>query len=103
MPKGVVVHSDRGSQYCSAAYQELFSKYQLICSMSKKGDCFDNAAMESWNHNFKVEAVHGERFKARPEAKYQVFEYIEVHYNRKQLHSKLGYLSPEAFEAKKVA
>jgi putative transposase len=103
MPKGVIVHSDRGSQYCSAAYQKLFRKHQLICSMSKKGDCYDNAAMESWNHSFKVEAVHGERFQTRSDAKYQVFEYIEVYYNRKRLHSKLGYMSPEAFEAKKVA
>jgi putative transposase len=106
MPKGVVVHSDRGSQYCSAAYQKLFQKHQLVCSMSKKGDCYDNAAMESWNHSFKVEAIHGERFRTRSEAKFQVFEYIEVYYNRKRLHSKLGYLSPVAFEEnenKKVA
>jgi transposase InsO family protein len=103
IPTGVIVHSDRGSQYCSAAYQKLFRKYQLICSMSKKGDCYDNAAMESWNHSFNVEAVHGERFVTRSEAKYQVFEYIEVYYNRKRLHSKLGYLSPIAFETKKVA
>jgi putative transposase len=103
MPKDVIVHSDRGSQYCSAAYQKLFNKHQLICSMSKKGDCYDNAAMESWNHSFKVEAIHGERFSTRSEAKYHVFEYIEVYYNRKRLHSKLGYVSPEAFEAKKVA
>jgi putative transposase len=74
MPKGMIVHSDRGSQYCSAAYQRLFDKHQLICSMSKKGDCYDNAAMESWNHSFKVEAVHGERFLTRSDAKYQVFE-----------------------------
>jgi transposase InsO family protein len=100
LPKGGIVHSDRGSQYCSAVYQKLFRKHQLICSMSKKGDCYDNAAMESWNHGFKVKAVHGERFRTRSEAKHQVFEYIEVHYNRKRLHSKLGYLSPEAFEAK---
>ncbi len=103
MPKGVIVHSDRGSQYCSAAYQKIFKQHQLICSMSKKGDCYDNAAMESWNHSFKVEVVHGERFLTRSEAKYQVFEYIEVYYNRKRLHSKLGYVSPETFEAKKVA
>jgi putative transposase len=103
MPKGVIVHSDRGSQYCSAAYQKLFKQHQLICSMSKKGDCYDNAAMESWNHSFKVEAVHGERFLTRSEAKFQVFEYIEVYYNRKRLHSKLGYVSPETFETKKVA
>jgi putative transposase len=80
MLKGVIVHSDRGSQYCSTAYQKLFRKHQLICSMSKKGDCYDNAAMESWNHSFKVEAVHGERFQTRSDAKYQVFEYIEVYY-----------------------
>jgi putative transposase len=103
MPKGVIVHSDRGSQYCSAVYQKLSRKHQLICSMSKKGDCYDNAAMESWNHSFKVEAIHGERFKTRSDAKHQVFEYIEVYYNRKRLHSRLGYLSPEAFEAQKVA
>jgi transposase InsO family protein len=59
--------------------------------------------MESWNHSFKVEAVHGERFKTRSDAKHQVFEYIEVYYNRNRLHSKLGYLSPYAFEAKQVA
>ncbi len=59
--------------------------------------------IKSWNHSFKVEAVHGERFSTRVEAKHQVFGYIEVYYNRKSLHSQLGYLSPEAFEAKKVA
>ena len=101
MPTGVIVHSDRGSQYCSAAYQKLFHKNKLICSMSKKGDCYDNAAMESWNHSFKVEAVHGERFKTRSEAKYQVFEYIEVYYNRKRLHSKLGYLAQKLLKLKK--
>ena len=103
MPTGVIVHSGRGSQYCSTVYHKLLNKHQLICSMSKKGDCYDNAAMESWNHSFKVEAVHGERFKTRSEAKYQVSDYIEVYYNRKRLHSKLGYLSPIAFETKKVA
>ena len=71
--------------------------------MSKRGDCYDNAAMESWNHSLKVEAIHGERFATREAAKKQVFEYIEVYYNRKRLHSTLGYLSPDAFEAKMVA
>ena len=103
MPKGVAVHSDRGSQYCSAVYQKLFLKHQLICSMSKRGDCYDDAAMESWNHSFKAEASHGERFLTHAEAISHVFEYIEVYYNRKRLHSKLGYISSEAFEAKKVA
>lgn len=103
MPKGVIVHSDRGSQYCAHAYQRLLRNNQLICSMSKKGDCYDNAAMESWNHSLKVEAIHGERFTTREMARAQVFEYIEVYYNRKRLHSTLGYLSPESFEAQKVA
>lgn len=71
--------------------------------MSKRGDCYDNAAMESWNHSFKVEAVHGEKFATRVEAKNQVFDYIEVYYNRRRLHSELGYLSPVDFEAKMVA
>ena len=103
MPKQVIVHSDRGSQYCSADYQKLLREHHLICSMSKRGDCYDNAAMESWNHSFKVEAIHGEKFKTREDAKRQVFEYIEVYYNRKRLHSTLGFLSPESFEAKKVS
>jgi transposase InsO family protein len=103
MPSGVIVHSDRGSQYCSADYQRLLLRHKLLCSMSKKGDCYDNAAMESWNHSLKVEAIHGERFATREMAKAHVFEYIEVYYNRKRLHSRLGYLSPEVFEARQAA
>jgi transposase InsO family protein len=102
-PTKVIVHSDRGSQYCGKEYQKLICDYDLICSMSKKGDCYDNAAMESWNHSFKVEAINGEHFATRHAAKNEVFDYIEVYYNRTRRHSKLGYLSPEAFEAKKVA
>jgi len=102
-PRGVIVHSDRGSQYCSGDYQRLLQQNGLVCSMSKKGDCYDNAAMESWNHSLKVEAIHGERFVTRQAAKDQVFEYIEVYYNRKRLHSRLGFLSPEAFELRHVA
>lgn len=103
MPRGVIVHSDRGSQYCSHAYQQLFKKHGLVCSMSKKGDCYDNAAMESWNHSLKVESIHGQRFETRAEAMAEVFEYINIYYNRQRLHSSLGYLSPEMFEAQKVA
>jgi len=103
MPKGVIVHSDRGSQYCSHVYQQLLTKNRLMCSMSKRGDCYDNASMESWNHSLKVEAIHGEVFTTRDEAKNHVFEYIDIYYNRKRLHSGIGYLSPVNFEAKRVA
>jgi putative transposase len=103
MPRDVIVYSDRGSQYCSAAYQKLFRKHQLICSMSKKGDYYDNATMKSWNHSFKAEEVHGGRFSTRADEKDYVFEYIEICYNNKRLHSALNYISPEVFEAKKVA
>ena len=71
--------------------------------MSKKGDCYDNAAMESWSHSHKVEAIHGEKFLTPAEAKQHVLGYIEMYYDRKRLHSKLSYLSPEAFEVKKVS
>jgi len=103
MPQGVIVHSDRGSQYCAHDYQKIFDKHGLLCSMSKKGDCFDNAAMESWNHSFKVESIHGEKLNTRQEAKNHVFDYIEVYYNRERLHSTLGYLSPVHFEAQMSA
>jgi transposase InsO family protein len=102
-PRDVIVHSDRGSQYCSREYRRLLRKNGLICSMSAKGDCYDNAAMESWNHSLKVEAVHGERFVTRAHAKRQLFDYIEAYYNRQRLHSSLGYLSPAQFELQSVA
>jgi putative transposase len=98
-PQGVIIHSDRGSQYCSYDYQQLLRENGFICSMSKRGDCYDNASMESWNHSFKVEAIHGEKFKTRTAAKNHVFDYIDVYYNRKRLHSKLDYVSPVYFEA----
>jgi putative transposase len=102
-PKRVIVHSDRGSQYCSQDYRRLLRDHGLQCSMSKKGDCYDNAAMESWNHSLKVEAIHGEHFTTREQARAHVFEYIEVYYNRQRLHSTLGYLSPVEFELRHVA
>lgn len=98
MPRGIIMHTDRGSQYCSRDHRDLLNEHGLIASMSARGNCYDNAAMESWNHSLKVEAIHGERFVTREQARAHVFEYIEVDYNRKRLHSTLGYLSPEQFE-----
>jgi putative transposase len=103
MPRGVIMHTDRGSQYCSREHRGLLDEHGLTASMSAKGNCYDNAAMESWNHSLKVEAIHGERFATREAARAQVFDYIEVYYNRNRLHSTLGYLSPEAFELSHVA
>jgi putative transposase len=103
MPTGVIVHSDRGSQYCSGAYQQLIEKHGLLCSMSARGNCYDNACAESFFHSLKVEAIHGERFATREEMRQVVFEYIEVDYNRTRRHSANGFISPEAFEAKQVA
>lgn len=97
-PRGVIMHTDRGSQYCSREHRDLLDANALVASMSAKGNCYDNAVMESWNHSLKVEAIHGERLATRKQAKDLVFEYIEVDYNRNRLHSTLGYLSPEQFE-----
>lgn len=102
-PRGVIVHSDRGSQYCSKEHRSLLENYSLVPSMSAKGNCYDNAAMESWNHSLKVEAIHGERFITREHAKAEVFDYIEVYYNRSRLHSTLGYVSPDQFELENIA
>ena len=103
MPTGIIVHSDRGSQYCSGVYQQLIREHELICSMSAKGNCYDNACAESFFHSLKVEAIHGERFATREEMRQTVFEYIEVDYNRTRRHSANGFISPEAFEALEVA
>jgi len=103
MPKGVIVHSDRGSQYCSGHYQALIEKHKLLCSMSAKGNCYDNACAESFFHTLKVELIHGERFTTREAMRQTVFEYIEIDYNRTRRHSANGYLSPVALEAKLVA
>lgn len=78
---GVVVHSDRGSQYASGDYRALLETHGFLCSMSRKGDCYDNAAMESFFHSLKVEQVNQCRYRTREEAKADVFEYIETYYN----------------------
>ena len=103
MPSGIIVHSDRGSQYCSSAFQGLLDRHGLTCSMSAKGNCYDNACAESFFHTIKVEAINGERIRTRAAMRRRVFEYIEVDYNRNRRHSANGQISPEAFEAKLVA
>ena len=102
-PQGVIVHTDRGSQYCSDAYRQLISDYELVGSMSAKGCCYDNACVESFFHSLKVEATHGESWQDLAQIRQAVFEYIEVDYNRKRRHSACHYLSPEVYEMRAAA
>jgi len=92
-------HSDRGSQYASDDYQHLLKQHGITASMSNAGDCYDNAMMESLWATLKCECVHQQCYATHEQAKASLFEYIEVFYNRKRLHSSLGYTSPESFEA----
>lgn len=94
---GLLHHSDRGSQYASHAFQSKLSEYSMTCSMSRKGNCWDNAPTESWFNSFKNERVHGVRYQTHAEMKAASFEYIEVFYNRKRQHSTLGYRSPNQY------
>lgn len=95
---GLVAHSDRGSQYASDHYQRLLELHGITCSMSRRGDCWDNAPMESFFASLKKELIHHENYQTRAEARASVFEYIEVFYNRVRRHSALGYLSPVEYE-----
>jgi putative transposase len=95
---GLLCHSDRGSQYQSSDYQARLKEAGVVCSMSRKGNCWDNAPTESFFASLKRELVHRTTFATRETAKTAVFGWIEVWYNRKRRHSTLGYLSPEAFE-----
>jgi transposase InsO family protein len=92
-------HSDRGSQYASDDYQRLLTRHGITVSMSGCGDCYDNAMMESFWATLKCELVHQQSYATHEQAKASIFEYIEVFYNRKRLHSSLGYISPDSFEA----
>ena len=94
---GVMHHSDRGSQYASSTFQAKLAEFGMICSMSRKGNCWDNAPTESWFNSFKNERYHGFRYETHAEMKTAIFEYIEVFYNRKRQHSTLGYKSPIQF------
>lgn len=102
-PEHVITHSDRGSQYCSKDYRDLISTYNLKQSMSRKGNCWDNACVESFFHSLKVEAIQYEPIMTREQMRQTIFEYIEVDYNRTRRHSALGYLSPMNFEKRNVA
>tara|TARA_R110002073_G_scaffold335986_2_gene529737 strand:+ start:260 stop:760 length:501 start_codon:yes stop_codon:yes gene_type:complete len=97
-PKGVNMHTDRDSQYCSKSYQQLITRHSLLCSMSGKGNCYDNAACGSFLHMLKVELVCQRRDETREQAKRSIFWYIEAYYNRVRRHSGIDYKSPINFE-----
>ena len=101
--KGLICHSDRGSQYAGHNFKEILSRHEFVGSMSRKGDCWDNAVAESFFHTLKVELIHRHRFQTRDEAKRKIFEYVEVYYNRKRAHSTLGFLSPFEYERQTAA
>lgn len=94
--KGLMHHSDQGSPYASDDYQKVLAQHGITCSMSRRGNCFDNAAMESWFSTLKTEL--GERFDSCGQAKRDLFDYIEVFYNQQRMHSALGDLSPAEYE-----
>jgi len=100
--KGLVLHSDRGSQYAGNDFKVLLTQNEFIGSMSRKGDCWDNAVAESFIHTLKVELIHRMKFRTREEAKRKIFEYVEMYYNTKRTHSTLGYLSPFEFEKRSL-
>jgi transposase InsO family protein len=103
VPKGLVWHSDRGVQYASFAMRRLLKTYSVKCSMSGKGDCWDNAVAESFWSTLKTELFDGTIPPTREAARAAIFEFIEVWYNRERIHSTLGYVTPEQFELKAVA
>lgn len=94
---GLIQHTDRGSQYCSQSYRDLQKQFGMVTSMSRKGNCFDNAPIESFWGALKSELVHHRRFATRAEAEAAIREYIEIFYNRQRRHSRLGYLAPAEF------
>ena len=95
---GLLHHSDRGSQYACGDYREALTAHGMVCSMSRKGDCWDNAPMESFFHTLKTEMVNHRDYRTRGEAKADIFEYIEVFYNRSRRHSALGLIAPADYE-----
>jgi transposase InsO family protein len=101
--KSVIVHSDQGSTYASSDYQQLLKDNSLLCSMSRKGECLDNAVAESFFGTLKTELVDHEDYRTKEEAKRSLFEYVEIFYNRRRRHSYLGYISPVEYEARRAS
>lgn len=100
---GLIAHSDRGSQYASAEYRRLLTQFGMVQSMSRKGNCWDNAPMESWFASLKKEEVYLTKYETRAAARAAIFDYVEVFYNNIRRHSKIGNVSPAAFERNWVA
>ena len=100
---GAIMHTDRGSQYCSYDFQKLLKVNGIRPSMSGKGNCYDNSCAESFFHSLKVEAVHGELIETQAKMQSEIFEYIELFYNTKRRHTALGNISPVQFELENVA
>ena len=100
---GLIHHSDRGGHYTSSVYRSLLAKYEMVESMSRKGNCWDNAVVESFFATLKRELLYPQRIRTRQQARSMIFEYVEVFYNRKRKHSSLGYISPMAYEKLHVA
>jgi transposase InsO family protein len=97
-PIGLIHHSDRGVQYASQPYQEVLKENGMVCSMSRKGNCWDNAPAESFFSTLKTECIAGKIYLSRIQAKREIFEYIEIDYNRKRIHSSIRNMTPEFFE-----
>ena len=102
-PRGLLVHSDRGSQYASEDYQALLSKFGMVCSMSRAGNCWDNAPAESFFSTLKRELVFHSNYRSRTQARQSIFDYIERFYNRRRIHASLGYLTPSEYEEVNLA
>lgn len=100
--KGLIFHSDRSRQYASEQVKQLLLKNGVVQSMSRKGNPYDNAVVESFFHTLKTELVNFEKYKTRAEARQSIFEYIEIYYNKQRRHSALSYFSPVEFENRKI-
>ncbi|MBK4739227.1 IS3 family transposase [Noviherbaspirillum sp. DKR-6] len=96
-PPGLIQHTDRGSQYCSHEYRALVAQFGMLASMSRRGNCFDNAPIESFWGTLKNELIYHRLYATRAQARYEIAEYIDMFYNRQRRQARLGYLSPAAF------